>query len=347
MKKLVSRLTSLVLTSTMVFTLAGCGGTDTADSGDSATTDLEGSETATTDWPSGPITVNVAAKAGGGTDLYTRLITTPWQQSLDESVAVVNFDNAAVAYQTTANEEPDGQTLLAGHPTLLCSYVTGATDVNPMEDLSIVAAMQDMGSQVLVVPPDAPYDDFNGFVEYAKEHPGELVAGIQTGGSSHFMCGLIEQEAGIDLKFVEAANETDKLTNVAGGFLDLGICTVANSESYENDGKVKVIGVINSSGENIEGKPSNWDTLQNQGYPNISWGGNIYLFAPGGTDEATLEAINASLEAVLDDETYNESTITMGGIPEWHNLEESREMLQEQFDNISEIGSSLGISVIE
>ena len=68
---------------------------------DAAKTDGASSEAAaTTDWPKSAITMNVPAKAGGGTDLQVRYITTAWQKTVGASVAVENFDNAQVGMET-------------------------------------------------------------------------------------------------------------------------------------------------------------------------------------------------------------------------------------------------------
>lgn len=345
------KLLALTLSGIMAISMVSCSGgsTEEAASSEPAGSEAaasEGTAEATTAWPSGSVTVNVGAKAGGATDLFTRLVTTPWQTSLGEGVAVVNIDNAAVAYQTTSDAKPDGQTLLAMHTGIACQYVTGGSETNPFEDLEVVAAMQDMGVQALVAKADAPYNNLTELVEYAKANPGTVTAGIQTGGTSHFIFGLIQQQAGVEFKFVESQSETDKLTSIAGGFIDLANCSVANTESYEADGKLKVLGLITPDGENIEGKAANWDSLQNQGF-DIGWGTSLYFFAPKGTDDATLEAINASLEPVLADQSYVDGTAKVGGVAEWHNLEESRQMFEDAYNQILEVGKGLGISVVE
>ncbi len=338
------KLLGLVLTGIMATSMVSCGGSEKTAEGGAAPTEASGG---TTQWPKGSVTVNVGAKAGGGTDLFTRIVTTPWQESLGQGVAVVNFDNAAVAYQTTSTAKPDGQTVLAMHTGIVTQYLTGGTETNPLEDLEVVAAMQNMGNQALVVKADAPYNTFQEMIDYAKANPGGITAGIQTGGTSHFIFGLIQQEAGVEFKFVEAANETDKLTNIAGGFIDIANASVANTESYEADGKLKVIALITPDGEPIEGKPANWDPIQKQGYPNISWGTNLFIFAPKGTDEATLEAINKSLEPVSTNQSYIDGTLQVGGIPEYYNLEDSRALFQASYDQIKEVGNGLGVVVVE
>lgn len=330
------KLLAFTLSCAMMFSVASCSGgsgNDTGSSGNSGDV-----------WPKDAITVNVGAKAGGGTDIYTRLVTTPWQQELPVGVAVVNFDNAAVCYESTASAKPDGQTLLAMHTGIACQYITGGTDVNPLEDLVVVAAMQNMGNQALVVPVDAPYNNFTEMIDYAKANPEKVVAGIQTGGTSHFIFGLIEQETGATFKYVESQSETDKLTSVAGGFLDIVNVSIANAESYEADKKLKVIGLLTPDGKNMEGKPANWDAVQNQGYPNVGWGTSLYIFAPKGTDEATVEAINASLQKISDDADYISGSAKAGGIAEWHTVSESQKMFSDAFDKIKAVGENLGIS---
>ena len=87
----------------------------------------------------------------------------------------------------------------------------------------------------------------------------------------------------------------------------------------------------------------NWKTLQSQGI-DASWGSNVYIFAPKGTDAATVEAINASLKAVLDDADFLAGCEAMGATPEWHSVEESKQMLAQEQEIIVEVANSLGIN---
>ena len=314
---------------------------------DAAKTDGASSEAAaTTDWPKSAITMNVPAKAGGGTDLQVRYITTAWQKTVGASVAVVNFDNAQVGMETGRTAAADGYNLLANHSGCLCQFQTGASEINPVEDYEVVAAMQYMGDQAIIVAPDAPYNNMTEFIEYAKAHPGEVSCAIANGNSSHFIWGQIAAATGVEFKMVEAANETEKLTNVAGGFISAGNVTYQNAVQYVEGGKVKVIGMISRDGKDVDevvARGDNWKTLQSQGI-DASWGSNVYIFAPKGTDAATVEAINASLKAVLDDADFLAGCEAMGATPEWHSVEESKQMLAQEQEIIVEVANSLGIN---
>ena len=365
MRKKISILAAAIMTAA---SLAACGGgasnsttaakTDAAKTAaakddtaktEAAKTDAatDAGSAATTDWPKSAITMNVPAKAGGGTDLQVRYITTAWQKTVGASVAVVNFDNAQVGMETGRTAAADGYNLLANHSGCLCQYQTGASDINPVEEYEVVAAMQYMGDQAIIVAPDAPYNNMTEFIEYAKAHPGEVSCAIANGNSSHFIWGQIAKAAGVEFKMVEAANETDKLTNVAGGFISAGNVTYQNAVQYVEGGKVKVIGMISRDGTDVEevvARGDNWKTLQSQGV-DASWGSNVYIFAPKGTDAATLEAINASLKPVLDDPDFIKGCEAMGATPEWHSVEESRKMLEDEQKIIVDVATSLGINV--
>lgn len=66
-----------------------------------------------------------------------------------------------------------------------------------MKDFTLIACLQDNGFSTLAVPADAPYDNFAGFVEYAKAHPGELNAGMPAAGANTFLFGMLTSTTGI------------------------------------------------------------------------------------------------------------------------------------------------------
>jgi tripartite-type tricarboxylate transporter receptor subunit TctC len=353
------KLVSLILAASIAaMSLAACGSTDSADqTTTSGTTEAASSSSSDSssdasasdvDWPTTSVTVNVAAKAGGGTDLQTRYVTTAWQKLLPQAVAVVNYDNAQVAMETVRTAKADGYNLITNHSGCICQYFTGSSEINPAEDYQVIAAMQYMGDQAIIVAPDAPYDNMEEFIAYCKEHPGEVSCAIANGNSSHFIWGLIAQSAGVEFKMVEAANETEKLTNVAGGFISAGNVTLQNAIQYVDGGKVKVIGLISRDGVDDEDlvaeRGEGWKTLQSQGV-DAPWGSNLYIWAPKDLDRATAEAINASLKDVVLDEDYLAGCEAMGATPEWHDIDESQQMLEEETAIVKEVADALGINV--
>ena len=297
------------------------------------------------------ITLVVPGKAGGGSDLGIRYYSEGLNRIYGLKTTVTNYDSNTVGHQTVASAKPDGTTLTVATSALNIQYITGNAEVNPLKDFTVIACLQDNGFSTLAVPADAPYDDFTGFVEYAKAHPGELNAGIPAAGANTFLFGKLTAATGIELNSVECASESDRLTNLAGGFIDIGVVGVGNALEYEKAGKLKVIGTVSSDGTTIseypEELPDNYKTLQEQGFDNCTMSVFHYLLGPAGMDETMVKNMNAAMKAVAEDETVNAGIASIGNIPGWHDLEESRKLQEEEFAQDVEIAKNLDMFVQE
>ena len=297
------------------------------------------------------ITLVVPGKAGGGSDLGIRYYSEGLNRIYGLKTTVTNYDSNTVGHQTVASAKPDGTTLTVATSALNIQYITGNAEVNPLKDFTVIACLQDNGFSTLAVPVDAPYDDFTGFVEYAKAHPGELNAGMPAAGANTFLFGKLTAATGIELNSVECASESDRLTNLAGGFIDIGVVGVGNALEYEKAGKLKVIGTVSSDGTTIseypEELPDNYKTLQEQGFDNCTMSVFHYLLGPAGMDETMVKNMNAAMKAVVEDETVNAGIASIGNIPGWHDLEESRKLQEEEFAQDVEIAKNLDMFVQE
>ena len=234
--------------------LSACGGSSSS-TASSASTAASAAGTAAADDIGFPkketITLAVPGKAGGGSDLAIRYYSEGLNRIYGLKTTVTNYDSNTVGHQTVANAKPDGTTLMVATSALNIQYITGNAQVNPMTDLTLIACLEDNGFSTLAVPKNAPYDDFNGFVEYAKAHPNELNAGMPAAGANTFLFGKLCSVLGIELNKVECASESDRLTNLAGGFIDIGVVGLGNAQEYEKAGKLKVIGTVAGDGITI------------------------------------------------------------------------------------------------
>ena len=297
------------------------------------------------------ITLVVPGKAGGGSDLGIRYYSEGLNRIYGLKTTVTNYDSNTIGHQTVATAKPDGTTLTVATSALNIQYITGNAEVNPMKDFTLIACLQDNGFSTLAVPADAPYDNFAGFVEYAKAHPGELNAGMPAAGANTFLFGMLTSTTGIELNSVECASESDRLTNLAGGFIDIGVVGVGNAQEYEKAGKLKVIGTVSSDGTTIskypEELPDNYKTLQEQGFDKCVMSIYHYLLGPAGMDETMAADMNAAMKAVCEDETVSAGIAGIGNIPGWHDLAESKEIHEREYAQFVEIAKELDMFVQE
>lgn len=218
-----------------------------------------------------------------------------------------------------------------------------------MTDFTLIACLQDNGFSTLAVPANAPYDDFQGFVDYAKSHPNELNAGMPAAGANTFLFGKLCSVLGIELNKVECASESDRLTNLAGGFIDIGVVGLGNAQEYSKAGKLKAIGTVAGDGITIDQYPAelpeNYKTLQEQGFKDCYMLVYHYLMGPAGMDETMVKQMNAAMEEVVNDPTVHDGIAGIGHIPGWHDLEESEELHQKEYDELVNIAKNLGMYV--
>lgn len=351
MKKTVS----ILLASAMILSMTACGG-----SGSSSTTAAQTESAAESAAASGgaeaaegsigfvkdqTLNLVVPGKAGGGSDLAIRYYAQALTDVYGLKTTVTNYDSNTIGHQMVKDAKPDGTTLTLATGALNIQYITGNSDIDPMKDFTLIACMQDNGYSALAVPKDAPYDDFKGFVEYAKAHPGEINVGMPAAGSNTFLFGQITNAVGIELNPVEMASESDRLTNLAGGFIDIGVVGVGHGLEYEQAGKLKVIGTVASDGTTIAGYPEalpdNYKTLQEQGFQDCYYNVYHYLLGPAGMDETMVKEMNAAMQAIY--EATKDDISKIGNIPGWHDLEESQKIRETEYQQLVDVGKKIGL----
>ena len=348
----------LVLLMATMFFMFSCGKSDNEKvepaSTDNTTSNEQNAEVK--DWGNGFLagqTLNfiVPGTSGGGSDLAIRHMANFMQKELGLPIAVTNYSSNTIGHQTLANARNDGTNIMLATAALNIQYITGLVTLNPLEDLELVAALQDNGFSAIAVPADAPYDTFAEFVEYAKENPGTVNAGQPNSGNNQFQFGLIQKEMAIKLNSVECSTESDRLTYLAGGFIDVGFIGVQNALEYEKVGRLKVIGTIAGNGKIITDLnpdlPDNFKTLQEQGFDELYWSVHHYIYGPKGMDKDQVKAMNETFKKIIEDPQVTEGITALGQLPEWCNVEDSYTVRDNEYNRLAEIAKELGILVTQ
>ncbi|MDO4620749.1 MAG: tripartite tricarboxylate transporter substrate-binding protein [Lachnospiraceae bacterium] len=309
-------------------------------------------------WKSGDtVYFDVPAKAGGGTDLMVRYAIAGFNEYLDGvNFVVTNYDTQEVGAQHVAKADPDGYTLTVASSVNMDNYLSGASEVNPVEDLTVLAKIGDGGPQAFIVGPDAPYSTFPELCEYIKENPMQVIVGVALGGTSQlcWIGALNGYEEGLAdmVTYVQAGSEADKLTNVASGAIHAGNCSINNADAYQQDGKVKVIGITGPVDKKLAdinetfglSLDDSFLTLPEQGV-DTGWASGFYVMGPAGMDEELVKALNAQLADVVNANAYLEGMNAMGQFIVPKTLEESQADFQAEWDAQVELMTGLGMNI--
>lgn len=227
------KILALALAAAMSLTLVACGGSKTPAASGSASSG--GSSSAeTVDFPGNKqVSLIVPYSAGGASDTVARIYASELEQSLGTSIVVSNVTGAsgAIGLEQVRNSNPDGYTIAYMPVESTMLKALGFTDLST-DDFRFIGRAMTIPAAV-TVRADAPWDTFEDFVNYAKEHPGEIQVGNSgTGSIWHIAAASIEKECGVQFTHVPFDGAAPAVAALLGG--NIQAVTVSPSEVKNN-----------------------------------------------------------------------------------------------------------------
>ncbi len=205
-----------------------------------AATLLPGNALQAQEYPTRPLTMVVAAAAGGPIDVFGRIMAERMGELLGKSVIVENVGGAGgmLGGQRAARSEPDGHTFILGtiatHTFSQLLYKKPLYDA--VKDFTPVALVADL-PLVAIVRKDFPANNLKEFVVYAKANPGKINYGSAGRGSSaHLGCLLLEQGMGAPMTHVPYRGTGPAMQDLQSGQIDL-LCEIIVTAIPQIEGK--------------------------------------------------------------------------------------------------------------
>ena len=247
------------------------------------------------DYPTRPVSMVVAAAAGGPIDVFTRIMAERMSPILGQRVIVKNIGGGGgtLGGQRVAKAEPDGYTTLLG---------TVATHANPqlygdkplydpLNDFTPVALIAEI-PLIVIVRKEFPADTFQEFVAYAKANPGKLNYGSAgVGSASHLGCVMLDQAMGTNMQHVPYRGTGPAMQDLIAGRIDF-LCDIAVTAVQSIKGGT-VKGLATLAGRRMSVLPD-MPTAAESGLPALrayTWTG---LFLPKGVAPAIAAKLNAA-----------------------------------------------------
>ena len=253
------------------------------------------------DYPNRPVSMVVAAAAGGPIDVFTRIMAERMSPILGQRVVVENVGGGGgtLGGQRVARAEPDGYTVLLG---------TIATHTNPqlygdkplydpLTDFTPVALIAEI-PLVLIVRKEFPADTFEQFVAYAKANQGKLNYGSAgVGSAAHLGCVMLDQALGTNIQHVPYRGTGPAMQDLIAGRIDF-LCDIAVTAVQSiRGGTVK--GLANLSGTRSAVLPD-LPTAAEKGYPSVQAYTWTALFLPKAAPPAVAAKLNAAAVAAIE-----------------------------------------------
>lgn len=245
------------------------------------------------DWaPDGPLTIQIGFGAGGSTDTMGRVLAQVMKENTGWNIVVENKPGGGgVAMFTGLSQRPaDGKTIGMGVsiPVLVQLVQRGDQlpfNVESFDYLGTVAKAE----LALVASKDAPFDDLQGMIAYAKEQGTLPVATMAP--PQVLMMNQTKEASGASFNLVTADGGAEVMKLILGGQVLAGFGSGEHAP-YLESGDMKVIAGANQARLSYAPEVKTF----------IESGVNAYvdpvffLAMNGGTDAAAIAAISAAID---------------------------------------------------
>lgn len=332
---------ALALAAAMSLTMVACSSSKTPASSGSASSG--GSSSAeTVDFPGNKqVSLIVPYSAGGASDTVARIYASELEQSLGTSIVVSNVTGAsgAIGLEQVRNSNPDGYTIAYMPVESTMLKALGFTDLST-DDFRFIGRAMTIPAAV-TVRADAPWDTFEDFVNYAKEHPGEIQVGNSgTGSIWHIAAASIEKECGVQFTHVPFDGAAPAVAALLGG--NIQAVTVSPSEVKNNvdSGDFKVLCVL---GESRSSVVPDVPTAQELGIDITiqGWGG---FAVPKDTPQAVIDILEKASETAINSDSVKKTLADRGYEHAYLSGSDMDQKASEELAYYSELIPELGIA---
>lgn len=169
-------------------------------------------------YPEKTITIMVPFAAGGGMDIWARIMAAEAEKYFGQRWTVANVPGAEgiIGWKQLLSKPADGYTIVLGTGTMNIALMLNPNPALASEDIKIVAFISEQPG-VLLAKAGQPWSAWEGLRDYAKKNPKKLVLG-GTVGHLTIQASLFEQ-AGIEVRMVPYDGAGKTSTDFLGGHI--------------------------------------------------------------------------------------------------------------------------------
>ena len=275
-----------------------------------------GQARAQTDFPSRPIHFIVGFAAGGGNDIFARLVVNRFQQNTGATAVIENKVGAGgrIAADFAARQPADGYTVLVGATGQMSIAAAIYTNLNyhPTKSfipLNMIASFP----LVLVVPADHPVQSVKEMVAWAKANPDKSNYGTSSPAFT-IASELLKLKSGMPGVAIPYKSSNESNLSVMSGQSLFTISDGPPVIPLVKGGKIRALAVTGSErSPELPDVPS----MAEAGYPDVNthlWSG---FFVPVGTPDPVVKKLTAELGRALADpgvqDGLKKMAVTPGG----------------------------------
>jgi tripartite-type tricarboxylate transporter receptor subunit TctC len=252
------------------------------------------------DYPNRPVRIIVGFAAGGGNDVFARIVGDKLSQILGQSVVVENKPGAGsrLAAEYVTQQPADGYTLFIGPSGAMAIAAAVYPDLkySPTKDF-VPLVMIGHFPLILVVAADNPAKSVKELVAEAKQQPDKA---NYPSTSPAFTVAMeqLKLVAGMPGVMIPYKGSNEMILSVINGQSMMSIIDPPPAVPQVKAGKVRALAVTGSAREALL---PDVPTMKEAGFPGVNvqlWSG---IFAPSATPPAVVAKLQTALDETIRD----------------------------------------------
>jgi tripartite-type tricarboxylate transporter receptor subunit TctC len=294
-------------------------------------------------YPTRPIRIVVGFAAGGGNDIFARLVGQKLSEYVGQPVIIENKPGAGarLAADYVAIQQPDGYTLMvsASGGMSIAAAVYPKLSYHPTQSFMPLAMIARF-PLILGVPANLPIKTVKELVDYAKANPNRANY-PSTSPAFTIADELLKLKTGMPGVMVPYKSSNEMMLSIAQEQTLYGFSDGPPLVPLVQAGKVRAIAV---SGSQRSLELPDVPSMAEAGYPEVDvqlWSG---VFAPAGLPPAIATRLETELRRVLNDPDVQQRLKGMAVNPGGGPADEFRRLIDSDIEKFSAIAKAANVT---
>ena len=288
------------------------------------------------DYPNKTIRIVVGFAAGGGNDIFARLVGAKLQELIGQPVIIENKPGAGarLANEYAANQPADGYTLLvaASGGMSIASAIYPKLGYHPTKSFVPLTMIANF-PLILAIPQEHPAKTVPELVAWMKANPDK--SNYATSSPAFTIATeLFKLKTGAPSQAIPYKSSGESLVAVMGGQTLLTIADGPPTVPLVKGGKVRAIAVTGSErSAELPDVPS----MKEVGFADVNTGLWSGLFVPAGTPAPIVKKLEDTLRRVIADPDVNGKLKAMAVTPGGGPSDEFRAMIDADIKTVADV----------
>ena len=247
------------------------------------------------DYPERVIKGVVPFPAGGGTDIFARVVAERVAKVLGQPVVIENKGGAEgnIGMDSVAKAPADGYTILFNSSAATVNpAMYKSLPFDPVRDLQPVAVLCEYPNLVVVNATKIPAKTLPEFMDLLRRNPGKYNAAA---GGTRIVYELFRLQQNVDILIVPYRGAADAITGLLAGDADFMIVNAPGLTQHIATGKLRALAI---TADKRQPDFPDVPTTREAGMPEFVYGSFFGAYVRSGTPPEVIRKLNAAFNTV-------------------------------------------------